>query len=542
MTIERIDQELCNGCGICVDSCSVDVLRLDTLAAERRESPPCSLACPAGVDMRRYIHLLREGMIEEALEVLRDSLPLPAVTGRICPHPCELDCARKDIDEAVNINALERYVGDFSLQQKARPARRLYSARVAIAGSGPAGLAAACDLVKIGYPVTVFEALPVTGGMLRMGIPEYRLPKNVLDAQIEYIRDLGVEFRTGISIGKDVDFARLKEQGYQALFLATGSQQSKKLEMPGIDLEGVVWGLDFLKSVNLKLKPEVKEKVLLIGGGNVAMDAALTALRLGARKVELACLESQEEMPAYREEIRQAQEEGISLNPGWGPGRILSNGQKVAGVTLIKCTAVYDRQGRFKPVYDENTTKTIEADMLVFAIGQTSDLSLIPAGVTTTPEGTIQVDPATLATSLPGVFAGGDITSGQGSAVQAIGAGKKVAVSIDRYLKGDCFPAGQAARRRIVSKPPREKIEVLDRQTTPLLPSAKRALTFKEIKTGMNEDAVLLETRRCATCGSRAVIRYPEQCMACDSCEINCPQNAIYVSPERHAELMVGWR
>jgi len=543
MTVETIDLELCNGCGVCVDSCSVDVLRLDTSANEGRESPPCQLACPAGVDMRRYVHLLREGMIEEALDVLRDTLPLPAITGRICPHPCETECARKDVDEAVNINSLERFVADYDPREKARPVRKIYASKVAIIGSGPAGLAAAYDLAKMGYPVTVFESMPVLGGMLRVGVPEHRLPKEVLDAEIKYINDLGVEFKTSITLGKNMTLTDLKSQGFQSVFLALGAQLSRKPDIPGIKIDGVLWGLDFLQDANLKRKTSIKGRVLVIGGGNVAIDVALTALRLGAKEVQLACLESREEMPAYEEEIQQALDEGVIVNVSCGPRRILGDaGEKVSGVELIGCTSVIDNKGKFNPCYDENVNNTIKTDTVILAIGRASDLSLVPEGIKTTREGTIKVDPITLETTLPGVFAGGEITSAQGVAIDAIAAGKKAAVSIDCYIKGNDLKARRGEKQRIVGNTPREHMEELPRQRTPLLPVNKRHHNFKEVKTGFNDDMMLLEARRCTTCGSRVIIKYPEECMACDSCELNCPKDAIYVSPERYAPLMVGWR
>ncbi|MFC2070659.1 FAD-dependent oxidoreductase [Chloroflexota bacterium] len=542
MTVERIDPELCNGCGVCVNSCTMDVLRLDTLVADKEELPPCRLACPAGVDMRRYIHLLREGMVEEAIAVLREALPLPAVTGRVCPHPCESDCARKEVDEAVNINSLERFVADYLLREKAKPVRKIYTAKAAIVGSGPAGLAAAYELAKMGYPVTVFEALPALGGMLRVGIPEYRLPKNVLDAQINYIKDTGVEFKTDTAIGKDITLDGLRKEGYDAVFFAIGAQLSSKLDIEGTGLDGVLWGLDFLRDTNLKQKTKMKGRVLVIGGGNVAIDVALTALRMGADDVQLACLESNEEMPAYEEEIRQAIDEGVGINVSWGPKRILGDGKKVTGVELVKCTSVFDKQGRFNPKYDEKVSKTIEADTVILAIGQASDLSLVPKGVKTTKEGTIQVDPITLETAVPGVFAGGDVAAAQGAVVEAIAAGKKAAISINRYLKGEDLKAGRGERQRRVMKPPQKDIESEERQITPLLTVNKRRGNFKEVKEVFDDDTMILEARRCTTCGSRAVITYPLECMACDGCELDCPQDAIYVSIERHSPLMVGWR
>jgi NADPH-dependent glutamate synthase beta subunit-like oxidoreductase/Pyruvate/2-oxoacid:ferredoxin oxidoreductase delta subunit len=550
MTVERIDSERCNGCGICVNSCSVDVLRLDTAAAGKDDNPPCRTACPAGVDMRRYIHFLREGMMDEALEVLREELPLPAVTGRICPHPCETECARKEIDEAVNINSLERFLADKYLKEEAKPVRRIYAARVAVAGSGPAGLAAAWQLVKMGYPVTVFEASSRPGGMLRAGIPRYRLPEEVLDEQIGYIRKLGVEIKTGVAIGRDVTLSHLREEGFQAVFLAPGAQLSRRLDIPGADLEGVFGGLDYLRQVNSGSLSAFSGRVVVIGGGNVALDAALTALRLGASEVKLACLESGEEMPAYAEEIQQALEEGIEILCSWGPLSIAAAGSRVNGLELVKCTGVTDRQGKFNPVYDFSVTRRLEADHVILAVGQALDLSMVPEGIKTGAGGAIEVDPLTLETSKQGVFAGGDAAGtpagspagAPASAVQAMAAGKRAAVSIDRYLTGLDLRLARPEKRGRVSKPPLEKIERLPRQAAAMVPASLRSRSFREVKAALSEDNMILEARRCTTCGSRAVIRYPDECMACDSCEQNCPQDAIYVSPERGAPLMVGWR
>jgi NADPH-dependent glutamate synthase beta subunit-like oxidoreductase len=540
MSIERIDSALCNGCRLCIDTCPMDCIRLDTFVTAREEYPPCRLACPAGVDVRSYLYLLREGMNDEAINVLRESLPLPAITGRVCPHPCESECARKEVDEAVNINSLERFVADYWLKEKAQPIRKLYSAKTAIVGSGPAGLAAAYFLNKRGYPVTVFEAMPVLGGMLRIGLPEYRLPKDVLDAQINYIRDMGVEFKTGVTIGKNITIEELKKD-YSAIFFAIGNQLSSKLELEGVELDGVLWGLDFLRDLNLKRQAKVRDRVVVIGGGNVAIDVALTALRLGAKEVKLACLESREKMPAFEEEMRQAVDEGVGINVSWGPKRILGKGRKVTGIELVRCTRVFDEEGRFNPSFDEQASKTMEADMIILAIGQVPDLSLVPRGIKITERGTIQVDPVTLETNLPGIFAGGDVVAGTSSVVEAVAAGKKASVSIDRYLKGEDLSAGRDVKPNRVKHPPKEGIANMVRQQTPLLPVDQRAGNFKEIKMALNLRTVILESQRCMTCGSKAVITYPDDCQLCLFCERDCPVKAIYVSPERKVTPMMAW-
>ena len=540
MSIERIDTALCNGCRLCIDACPMDCLRLDTSVTDRDEYPPCRLACPAGVDIRSYLYLLREGMKDEAINLLRESLPLPAITGRVCPHPCESQCARKEVDEAVNINSLERFTADYCLQEKPQPVRQLYSAKTAIVGSGPAGLSCAYFLARMGYSVTVFEALAVLGGMLRIGILEYRLPKDVLDAQINYIRDMGVEFKTGISIGKDISFEELKKE-YPAIFLSIGNQLSSKIEIEGAELDGVLWGLDFLRDLNLKQQSKIKDKVVVIGGGNVAVDAALTALRLGAKEVKLACLESKEEMPAFEEEIRQAVDEGVSINVSWAPKRILGNGKEVTGIELVRCTRVLDEEGKFNPSFDEQTSETMDADMIILAIGQVPDLSLVPKGIKATERGTIQVDPLTLETSLPGIFAGGDIVAGTSSVVESIAAARRASVSIDRYLKGEDLRAEREVKPNRVKHPPKEGIPKIARQQTPLLPVDQTAGNFKEIKMPFDLRTVIVESQRCMTCGSKAVITYPDDCQLCLFCERDCPVKAIYVSPEKKITPIMAW-
>jgi NADPH-dependent glutamate synthase beta subunit-like oxidoreductase len=540
MSIELVDRELCNGCGLCVITCPLDVVRLDTKVADLEEWPDCRRACPAGVDMRAYMYLLKNGQADEAMEVLREALPLPAVTGRVCPHPCESECVRREVDEAVNINALERFVADRRLNEKAQPVHQIYSAKVAVVGSGPAGLSCAYFLTGMGYAVTVLEAQPVLGGMLRLGIPEYRLPRDVLDAQIDYIRDLGVEFKTAVCVGKDVTLQKLQKQ-YSAVFYAVGNPLSRKMEMERIDFAGVLWGLDFLTDVNLGRGAKVGERVVVIGGGNVAIDVALTALRTGARSVDLACLEKTTEMPAFDEGVEQALEEGVRIHDGWGPKRILGGAGKVTGIELARCTSIYGDRGQYCPAYDETKTKLIDTDTIILAIGQAADLSALPRGLTVTKGGAIQVDAITLETSLPGVFAGGDVVSGPASVVQAIAAGRRASDSIDRYLKRQDLKAGRYLLPKRVKKAPKEGMEPLARNATRTLLARERTGAFKEIKAGFDEDVADLEAQRCLTCGSRAVISYVDDCMLCLHCEHYCPQKAIYVSPDKRVAPLVPW-
>ncbi len=525
--IETIDGTKCNGCRICVEVCNMDVLRLDT---SQEEVPPCQAACPAGVDIRGYMYLLGQGDIDGAIRLIREALPLPAVTGHVCFHPCEIECARKEVDESLNINSLERFIADYWLKEKAEPMPRLHVGKVAIVGSGPAGLSCAYFLIRMGYPVTVFESMSEPGGMLRVGIPEYRLPRDILDAQINYMKDMGVEFRTNTTIGQSLTIDELKDRDCEAVFFAIGTQLSRRLEIEGIKLGGVLWALDFLRNVNLKREVEpLKDKVLVIGGGDVAMDAALSALRLGAKEVELACLESRDEMPAHKDSIQQVVDEGININTSWGPKRILGEGNRVTGVELVRCSSVFDKEGRFNPYFDEGVKKSIKADTVIFAIGQSPDLSLLPQEINITREGTIAVDPVTLETSLVGIFAGGDAVSGPASVVEAIASGKRASVSIDRYLKKENLKDGREEMAKIVQKPPKEGVKMRTRQATPLLSVGKRSKNFKEIRLGFGKEMAMMEAERCMTCGSRAYIAYPPDCMICFECELNCPEQAVEV-------------
>ena len=540
MAIKQIDDAKCVGCGVCVNSCSMDVLRLNQLHIEEEEITPCRSACPAGVNMRGYIYLLTEGKLEEAMNLIREALPLPAITGHVCFHPCEKECARKEVDEAVNINALERYVADYWLQEKAKPALRIYVKKVAVVGSGPAGLAAAYDLVKMGYPVTVFEAQPLLGGMLRVGIPEYRLPGNILDAQINYIEGMGVDFKTNARFGKDLTLGGLKKKEYQAVLFAIGAQQSRRIEIDGAQLPDVSWGLDFLSEVKLKGKVRIKDRVVVIGGGNVAIDAALTALRLGAKDVRIVCLECREEMPAHEEAIKTAIDEGVDISVSWGPRRVVGDRKSVKEIELVRCLSVFDKTGKFKPSFEERTTRSMETDMVIFAIGENTDLSILPREIKTD-NNHILADPVTLETSLPGVFAAGVAVSGPGSVVEAIASGKKAAVSIDRYLRGKDLRSGRDAGVNVVKKPPREGVEKRPRQAIPLLPVDQRKSNFNEIKMGFDKDRAEQEERRCMACGSRAFIKYLEDCMTCYTCERDCPEKAIFVSPEHVHPKVSSW-
>jgi len=407
----------------------------------------CHKRCPHELKLPEIFSLLRKMVIErdylpdvlskleETLAILREEVPFPVVYSWLCLRPCGEEPKRSKFDNIV-LDVLQRSLADYK-KKEVTPLPKTRKEKIAIIGSGPAGLTVAWELLKMGFPATIYESLSEPGGMLRVGIPEYRLPKEVLDMEMQYIEDLGVEIRTNTAVGKDLSFNDLlKEEEYKAIFIATGAHKSRKLRVEGEDMEGVFHALDLLRQVNLRKRPKLGERVLVVGGGNVAMDAARTALRLGAEVVQMACLESREEMPAHECEIREALTEGVALNVSWGPKEILGDGKKVTGVKFVRCVSVFDENGRFNPSFDETVTKVLEADTVILAIGQAPDLSFLREKTDVLGGRAIAVDPMTMETSLPGVFAGGDAVSGPATVIEAVAAGKIAAASIDRYLRG----------------------------------------------------------------------------------------------------------
>jgi len=525
--ITEVYRNKCTGCGSCFSLCPLDVFRLDT---KQEEVPPCQAACPAGVDMRSYMYLLKMGMVEDALSLIREALPLPAVTGRVCFHPCESECARKKVDEAVNINAMERYIGD--CQERAKPVPRVHFSKVAVIGSGPAGLSAAYYLVRLGYPVTVFESMPKTGGMLRYGIPEYRLPKKVLDSQIKYIADMGVEFQTGVTIGKDITIAGLKDKGYTAVFVAVGMQKDVKLGIPGEDAAGVYHGLDFLREVNSGKKVKVGKRVVVVGGGNVAIDTARTALRLGAVEVIIIYRRSKREMPANRAEVEAAVAEGVKIKYLTGPARITGKNGKVAGVECTRMTlGEKDAGGRKKPVAVKGSEFVIRADMVIPAIGEAADIGWAKGEkLSVTPAGMLKVDKM-LYTGSEGVFVGGDAVNGATSVIEAIASGRKAANVIDLYLRDHDINTYTETVAKKVKDLPGKGLDKIARQSAPVLQVSERVKTFAEVNEGFSEEMAADEMCRCMTCGGKAYIAYPEDCMTCYTCEMRCPYDALYVHP-----------
>jgi len=475
---------------------------------EEAGAAPCTYVCPAGIDVPRYVRLVSQRKFAEAAAVVREKVPLPGVLGHVCPHPCEGKCLRGQLNEPVSISALKRVASERDTQfwritsKVAKPTGR----RVAIVGSGPAGLTAGYYLAKLGHAVTVFEALSKIGGMMQVGIPEYRLPRTVLIPEIEEIRRVGVEIKTNTKVERIFD---LLKEGYDAVLLAVGTHKALKLDVPGNESKGVIEAISFLREVNLGKEIKLRGKVGVIGGGSVAVDAARASLRLGAKEVQLVCLESREEMPAYEEEIRQAIEEGVILNYSWGVKRIVGDGKKVTGIDCIRCISVFDDHGKFNPNFDETKQRSFELDTLIVAIGQVPDLSLLGQGskVRSTAAGTIKVED-NLATNMDGVFAAGDAVSGPSSVIEAIAMGRKAAISIDKDLGGEGIISEKlvAVEEASPCLGPWRGFADLSRVPMPCLPVTER-MDFGQVETGFNEQMAVEEANRCLQCQLRFQIR-----------------------------------
>ncbi len=464
---------------------------------------PCQNACPAGVDVPRYISLIRQERYQDAVRLIKEKNPFPAVCGRVCTHPCEAKCRRAQVDEAIAICELKRFAADWELSNPLpveKPAVPR-DAKVAVVGSGPAGLTAAYYLARLGYGVTVFEALPEAGGMLRVGIPGYRLPKDVLDAEILDIVRLGVDIRTGVAVGRDVTIDEIKAQGYKAIFLAVGASVSQKLGVPGDDLEGVIGAVEFLREVNLGARRKVGKKVAVIGGGNAAVDAARTALRLGAKEVHIIYRRQREDMPADKHEIAEAEREGVKIHLLVAPSRMMGRDGKLANMECVRMQlGEFDRSGRRRPVPIEGSNFVIDVDMVISAISQRPDLSFVPGAsrIETTKWSTIVADPRTRATGELGVFAGGDCVNGPDTVIQAIADGRRAAQEIDRFLGGTGeIPTHPDLGRELAGEIHEER---MPRQHPEELPVSERNRGFDEVVARLTQTAALYEASRCLRC------------------------------------------
>lgn len=492
--------------------------------------PPCAATCPAHTDVRGYVHAIALGDFEEAYRIAREPNPIPYICGKVCAHPCEDQCRRKDVDEPIAICALKRFVTerhDLGLGHAPGLTREApKDARVAVVGSGPGGLTAAHDLARMGYKVTVFEAFPKLGGTMQVGIPLYRLPRETIDLEIAPLKELGVEFVPNVRI-TDVD--GLFADGYKAVFLAVGSHVGARLRLPNADLPDVWLNTEFLRRVALGEKIDLSNRnVLVLGGGNVAIDVARTAVRLGAAKVSMAFLESDETMPAHPWEVEEAKEEGIEMFPGRTFKECVLNEGKVAG---IKCVKV-DFRG-FKPDgaidMDEylDTEHILSADLIIFSIGQGPDLSFLPkdGSIAQTKRRAIQVDPVTLATTKAGVFAGGDAVTRVGFIIDAVAAGHRAARSIDAYVRGldpRTVQPPDPAKLGTIQQKTLDHIQKLPREPLPKSDPATRRTTFDEVEHGYSETQAVRAALRCLTCGGGARVD-ADKCIACLTCVRVCP-------------------
>jgi formate dehydrogenase beta subunit len=494
----------------------------------KNEYPSCKLACPIMTDVREYVELIARRRFQEAYVAVRRQNPLPAVCGRICTHPCETVCKRGQVDEPIAIAGLKRFAADYPPKESRKTVShgKATGHKVAVVGSGPAGLAAAHDLAVLGHEVTIFEKLSVPGGMMAVGIPSYRLPKDVLTEQIDEIKDLGVEMRTGVAFGRDVTLVSLKDSGYGAVFLATGLHLSRGLNVKGEDLPGVLKGVDFLRDVALGRSVVLGEKVLVIGGGNVAIDVARTALRSGAKDVWMVCLEKQEEMPAWASEIERAREEGITIVNCLGPKRFVERDGQLSGMEFKRCTCVFNEKGAFCPSFDEADLTTVEADTVIVAIGQAADLGFAKQdGIAVTRRGGLQADPITMETPLPGVFSGGDAVSGPATVISAIAAGKRAAASIDRYLGGKSVPWAAPLKGAEVPKLSQgviERTRRYERSKVADLPAEDRIRGFSEVERVFSEELATREALRCLHCYLGAQVNNGK-CVSCLTCVRVCP-------------------
>ncbi len=464
--------------------------------------PPCSTNCPAKIEIPSYLSKVREGDMVGAANILLKNNPIPAITGRVCPHLCQQECTRGEYDEAVSVRNIERYMGDYILENDIIKAPKADSGKsVAIIGSGPAGLTAAYYLRMAGHRVTVFDRMEEAGGMLAYVIPAYRLPKDIVRRVVKSIENTGVKFKLKVDIGKDVTLDNLKKD-FDAVLIGTGVWKPASIGLDGEELTR--FGMDFLKNVNLGIKEAPGKKVVVIGGGSAAIDVAIGAVRLGAEEVIMACLESREEMPAQEWEIEQALEEGIKLMPSRGPLRVLRSGGKVRGIEMCRCAAVFDSTGRFAPTMDNSVKETVKADQIMLAVGYGTELYFIDSKSKLKVErGLITADPQTQATNVSGVYAGGSVAHGAATVVEAIGSGRRAAMAIDLYLKGGA-KAEEKEEEKPLLKFNSEYIKKTSPVPTPKLAVSQRGIDVEDnLGLGLNE--VGIDANRCFNCGCVAV-------------------------------------
>ena len=527
-------------------------------SASKRTLPPCRAACPADVNVQGYIALIQQGKFKEAVTLIRKSMPFPAICGRVCFSPCQDACIRKDIDDPVGVRYLKRLAADIEFEQgriKPTPIPKIHNEKIAVIGAGPAGLSAAYELVRLGYPVTVFERMQKCGGMMMYGIPNHRLRKYVVANEIAYIQDLGVEIKTGVEFGKDLRLEDLRREGYTAVFITIGAQVSQKLGIPGENLEGVLHAVEFLRDLCLEKPTTIGETVAVIGGGNSAIDAARTALRLGAREVIVLYRRSRREMPALPYEIDAAEAEGVRFEFLVTPIRIIGQDSRVKAIECIRMKlGEPDSSGRRRPIPIEKSEHTYKVETVVVAVGQQSEANCLPPTILDEHGRRVQVDPVTLETRIPGVFAGGDVATGPASVIEAVGAGRRAAVSIDRYLQGKDLRSDREPEveettwvrdpAKITKKPERYTIAHTD------VGRVKVSFEDADKLLASTKQAAMLEARRCLQCGPCAECLEHESlcdadkavvdenlCSGCNTCVLVCPFNAIEKNEQDVAQV-----
>lgn len=502
---------------------------------------PCKTACPAHLPVQGYIKMASQGRYMDALKLIKNENPFPAVCGAICNRRCEDACTRGTIDEPIAIDEIKKFIAAKEINEKDRYIPKTvnhegkqFEEKIAIVGAGPAGMSAAYYLRCKGYPVTVFEREDKAGGMLLNGIPSFRLEKDVIAAEIEVLKTMGVEFRFGIDVGSDVTIQQLRDEGYKAFYIAIGARGGRMAGVPGEDAKGVMSGIEFLNKVNKDEEHmKLSGKTVVIGGGNVAMDVARTALRAGSNDVSMYCLESRDEMPAAKDEIEEALEENISINNGWGPKEIITENGRVKAVVLKKCTSVFNAEKRFAPVYDENDTITIECDNVLLSIGQQIIWGNLLAGtkVELNKNGTAKADPVTYQTAEPDIFVGGDVYTGPRFAIDAIAAGKEGCVSIHRFVhKGHSLTLARDLRHFIELDKNNLDIEEYDnaKRQRPGRKSGDAASTYRDLREIFTEEQLKTEASRCLGCGATVVD--PNKCIGCGLCTTKCEFDAIHLS------------
>lgn len=505
---------------------------------------PCKTACPAHIAVQGYLKLAKEGRYDDALALIKKDNPLPAVCGHVCNRRCEDACTRGTVDEAVAIDEVKRFLAERDLNAETRyiPKKTIpslkggFDEKIAIIGAGPAGLSCAYYLALTGYKPTIFEKNEEPGGMLRYGIPSYKLEKDLLAAEIDVIQELGVEIRCGVEIGKDITIEELREQGYRGFYVAIGCQRGRKPGITGENAKGAYAAVDFLREAGAKESFALEGDVVVVGGGNVAIDAARISSRCVDAKISMFCLEQRENMPASKEEIAEALEEGIELNCGWGPKEVLEEDGKVAGVVFKKCIRVLDEQGRFSPEYDEEQTVTIPCKHVIFSVGQAIEWGnmLDNLDLKRRSNGGALADKLTYQTSEPDIFVGGDVYTGPRFAIDAIAAGREGAISLHRYVHENCTLTIGRNRRDFVELDKNnisvESYDTSKRQIPAKADEKAQAATFRDLSHSLTEEQVKAETSRCLSCGASVVD--PNKCIGCGVCTTKCVFDAIHLHRE----------